>query len=80
MTNEEAIEMLDAAIEIASYKMAVALLVAKQAIEKQIPKKVVWKPLGDGLSLPYCSTCGNIVIYSSYCDKCGKAIDWSDEK
>ena len=40
MTYEEAKEMLDADIEVARDEMANALLMAKQALEKQIPKKV----------------------------------------
>lgn len=80
MTHEEAKEMLDADIEVARDEMAIALLMAKQAIEKQIPKRVIWKLSGDSLPLPYCSACGNLVIHSSYCDKCGQRIYWSDEE
>lgn len=53
------------------------LTIAKEAIEKQIPKKVIiWKFGGDGLPYPYCSVCGNPVIRSCYCDKCGQKLEF----
>lgn len=56
---------------------------AIEALEKQIPKKVIWKHFdssGDPLPLPYCSTCGRSVMRSDYCDNCGQRLDWSEEE
>ena len=55
------------------------------ALEKQIPKKPVKLPEEEtfydgGYHAHKCEVCG-IPLHNSmlYCDKCGNAIDWSDE-
>lgn len=70
MTYEETIEILQEL----SY-VNKALEKAKQAIEKQIPKKPV--------EVRYeivCPTCKTLVGSSPYCRYCGQAIDWSGTK
>ena len=49
---------------------------AIEALEKQIPKKVIWRSGGDGLPLAYCSACGKSVMYSDYCDNCGQKLEF----
>lgn len=92
MSYEEVAELLDSDIEIARGEMALVLLMAKQAVEKQIPKK----PLKQAITLylskatdvlcPACnqSVCTWISLNSHsrkvpYCRHCGQALDWSDE-
>ena len=85
MTYEEAKEMLDTAIEVARDEMAVALLMAYKAVEKQIPKKPVFKKDRYGSNRFYCPTCDKAIFgrmldwQPRHCD-CGQALDWSDEK
>lgn len=67
-------------------KRAEALDVAIQALEKQIPKKVV----KDGKRSYKCPCCGesaktetgdSFIDYRlDYCDGCGQKLDWSDEE
>lgn len=61
---------------------------AKEALEKQMPKKPVYKDelfLGKPCKVPYCPTCGdswNGNEYGEcmkYCWDCGQAIDWGDD-
>lgn len=65
---------------------------AIQALEKQIPKKPIFNHnLSDTLSVFHCE-CGNAIKVShdigimnnnnapNYCSKCGRRLDWSDEK
>lgn len=82
MTYEEAEKVIYEMICLKSLtpKEDEALHIAYYALEKQIPKKVVWKPSSDGLPLPYCSDCSACVIHSGCCDKCGQRIYWRDEK
>ena len=82
MTYEEAEKVIYEMIclKLLTPKEDEALHIAYQAVKKQIPKKIVWKPSGDGLPRPYCSVCGSLVIYSGYCDKCGQQIYWSEVK
>ena len=51
------------------------LIVCKEALEKQIPKK-----LKDDGRL-YCPICGRDVLLDrfNYCPDCGQALDWSDD-
>ena len=54
------------------------------ALEKQIPKKVVVDnvdPNGEFLSLRYCPSCGvRFIQYGmNYCGNCGQKLDWSEE-
>lgn len=57
-----------------------ALDVAIQALEKQILKKPKEKDcIGfNTLACPECKMA--LYSYEPYCDNCGQAIDWSDEK
>lgn len=51
---------------------------AIQALEKQMPKKVV----RDGKWIYKCPRCGD-VFYDyrlDYCNGCGQRLDWSDEE
>lgn len=49
-----------------------ALNVALEAIDKQMPKKVI--------NLNACPICGVPYVLSMpyYCEHCGQALDWSD--
>ena len=82
MTNEEAIEMLDTAIEVARDEMAVALLMAYKAVEKQIPRKLIHITRNEhcekiiGYGCPACKT--DVTGSGFYCWKCGQALDWSE--
>ena len=54
-----------------------ALDLAMEALEKQIPKKLVI-----GEELYHCPGCGEkdaILQGDNYCFNCGQALDWSDE-
>lgn len=46
---------------------------AKDAVEKQIPKKPV-----EVRNEIVCPTCKTLVGSSPYCRYCGQALDWSD--
>ena len=66
---------------------AEALGLAIQALEKQMPKKVVPRHIRkyDGFDDGECPTCGNSVLRDGfsndvYCDYCGQKLDWSDEE
>ena len=79
MTYEEAIQLLGESKKYWAriHPIYKAHDVAIEALEKQIPKKVIiWKFGGDGLPYPYCSLCGNPVIRSGYCDKCGQKLEF----
>jgi hypothetical protein len=69
-----------------------ASLVACEALEKQIPKKPVWKEepcvYPDRTEIViclHCPVCGELLNYHyttkklPFCAKCGQAIDWSEE-
>ena len=65
---------------------AEALGLAIQALEKQIPKKVV-KDGKWSYKCPCCSECAETdcgdVFYDyrlDYCNGCGQKLDWSDEE
>lgn len=98
MTNEEAIKILKEDRE--SYQdfinqgyagdctpdgqLTLALDMAVEALEKQIPRKPVEQ--GDGITYN-CPACGRYVGYfdamawetPKYCGECGQALDWSGE-
>ena len=82
--------MLDTAIEVARDEMAVALLMAYKAVEKQIPKKplkqvkTIYLSKATEVLCPACnkSVCTWITLDSHskkvpYCRYCGQALDWS---
>lgn len=59
-----------------------ALKVGITALEKQIPKKVIWE--NEIFSWAYCPNCGSDMCdkYNDefqFCPDCGQALDWSDE-
>lgn len=55
-----------------------AIAIAINALKKQIPKKP--KNLSDDGIVRYGCNCENIFYQKqSRCDKCGQALDWSDE-
>lgn len=95
MTIENAIEQLGELIKEAESHMTgnksydeifvddkTALEMAIQALEKQMPKKVLNLMLNDGKPIkvfkgicPYCQC----IVTNEYCSRCGQALDWSDE-
>lgn len=87
MTNEEAIKHLNSN-EIYTDDWNEAILMAKEALEKQIPKK----PVGGVKASGICPNCGErFLMYQigmrdfptphaflfDYCLLCGQRIDWS---
>ena len=61
-----------------------------QALEKQMPKKVIWENAKNGRIYAFCwaccPNCGNEVFdieaengNFKFCPDCGQALDWSDE-
>ena len=71
MTNEEAIKHLGPN-EIYTDDWEEAILMAKEAVEKQVPKE----PKDDGWI--YCPVCGRDILMDrfKYCPDCGQRIDW----
>ena len=58
-----------------------------QALEKQMPKKVIWESAKNGkiyaFYLACCPNCGNDIcdednVELKFCTDCGQALDWSD--
>lgn len=93
MTYEEALKILRP-IVFESDNESLALMEAIEALEKQIPKKpkidrVTFLGDFDELRCPICNNCliqrtefGDYFEGSkcAYCEDCGQAIDWSEEK
>ena len=91
MTESEAIKILQRDLQIQLENKALpdgieAIQIAIQALEKQIPKKVVLRHIRkyDGFDDGECPTCGNSVLRDGfsndvYCDNCGQKLDWSEE-
>ena len=86
MTNGEALERikkgfyfdeegLDEFPEARNCKCAIDL--AKQALEKQIPKPVV-QSTDDCTRCPVCGGYVGIDMEEMYCSACGQALDWED--
>lgn len=51
-----------------------------KALEKQIPKKAK-NVSDDGIERYVCENCNNLMHRKkNYCDNCGQALDWSDDK
>ena len=100
MTIEKAIEQLEDLIKEAESHMTgnkiddeipiddkTALEMAIQALEKQIPKKVIWENAKNGKIYAFywacCPNCGNDICDEEneefkFCSDCGQALDWSD--
>ena len=89
MTYKEAIEKIKIAIaEVEWYdpmEYSIAFEEAIEAMEKQIPKKPIFKD-NDGIRYTdsyRCPTCGGAFSgtgIANFCYHCGQAIDWSDEE
>nr|DAH78426.1 MAG TPA: zinc-ribbon containing domain protein [Caudoviricetes sp.] len=60
-------------------KRAEVLDVAIQALEKQIPKKVLSTQDKEFALCPCCNGNG-LFNKQKYCDNCGCKLDWSDEE
>ncbi len=83
MTPQEAIEILEinAICSPKATKFKEAVEVAKQALEKQMPKKPANKSLEFDGEYGYCPCCNRILAdHSNFrrCPDCGQALDWSD--
>ena len=77
MTEQEAIDIIKNGCE--DWKSVFdALAVAIGALEKQIPKKIVYKKSEGGRIDAYCPECGNVLCYEncamSICE-CGQRLD-----
>lgn len=86
MTNEEHIAELKEARRIMKNYGAVCMSVETidkciEALEKQIPKKPELDVSDGEYSIFLCPTCKRIFCIDEpqICDKCGQAIDWSDD-
>lgn len=88
MTEQEALEILNNECEDVG-KVQLALHIARKALEKQIPKKIIHhknrlkNKMGCFITEEYweCPCCGRIheEYYSfEYCD-CGQRLDWGNE-
>lgn len=62
------------------------LIVCKEALEKQIPKKPKYEDVDNiyGAIKRTCTACGDVCMvsngaksYEHYCRQCGQALDWS---
>ena len=94
MTNEEAIKELkeDRALYESDIveegdgtpegQLMLAIDMAIEALEKQIPKEVVIQKIDEGIELRYCPRCHVRFIRTgmNYCGDCGQALDWDDYK
>lgn len=84
MTASEAMKMLKNAYLGDSELMKQAKFTAVEALEKQIPKRVVLQPFEEediSTILSLCPVCGDIVKveYNKCCGNCGQKLDWSVE-
>lgn len=68
MNIEQAIEILLDKYGKADEEQEQAIATAIKALEKQIPKKPIFK------YCPHCS--GGVMDYAEYCYKCGQKLDW----
>ena len=80
--HEEAIRTIKEALkEVEQYRALGTVEELKEAREKQIPKKVAYKPQDAIYQRPYCPTCDKELFdanYSvGYCE-CGQAIYWEE--
>lgn len=58
------------------------LIVCKEALEKQIPKKVEKGEIGEYMGY-YCPVCHEELVQDGqwdYCMFCGQALDWEEEE
>ena len=63
-------------------QLMLAIDMATEALEKQIPKEVVIKKINEDIELLYCPNCHVRFIRTGMncCGNCGQALDWSDNK
>lgn len=79
----EALDMaIEALVEVEQYRALGTVEELKEAKEKQIAKKPESKQRFADLWLGVCPSCTANGVNSEmgYCDKCGQAIDWSEEE
>lgn len=90
MTHEEALKFLEAfeiltsttfSVRADAYttKVVKALLIATESLERQIPKKPLFKKSQYYFTCPVCGAEIKRWDEYFYCKKCGTRIDWSDE-
>ena len=81
MTPQEAIKTFKTVVVYAPEKYEnkyyKAIMLAIEALEKQIPKKPV--DYDSKIKVGFCPDC-EAVVTSDFCDNCGQALDWSDEQ
>ena len=90
MTTQKTIEWLEAieekyihgGDELFDQKRKIAISNAVEALEKQIPKKLVY--IGIEQCCPVCKEgiclIGDDGCYGNFCGNCGQALDWSENK
>ena len=88
MTYEEAIEILQEERDYAQFSKYVkdAIKIAISALEKQIPKKVIFgHDEQDAICCPNCETEIAMMdeyryesVFYKHCPNCGQKLDWSD--
>ena len=80
MTTQEAIEFFKGELEGGKCSehciQCNANELALQALEKQIPKKII--DYGYKTRVGFCPNC-EAVVTSDFCDNCGQALDWSED-
>ena len=81
MTPQEAIKNIEIAIAEVEWEYpmqyAIAFEIAIKALEKQISKKPA--DYDGKIKVGFCPDCESVVT-SDFCDNCGQALDWSDDK
>ena len=79
MTPQEAIEIITNAIQTDNMtaEQDKALAIVQKALEKQIAKKPA--DYDGKIKVGFCPDCESVVT-SDFCDNCGQALDWSDDK
>lgn len=70
--------MVDVKAIVGGNEETMAMKLAVEALEKQIPKKV--KIENGYFECPYCQTDIEIDKGKLYCEVCGQKLDWSDIK
>ena len=88
MTNAEAKAIIEAnavpvfPLQIEYQDWLTAMNIVSEALEKQIPKKPLYTNKGTVTRCPVCEAIHLRCISSvevDYCERCGQAIDWSEE-
>ena len=90
MKPEEAIERINEHIAIHRYnephaiRIAEALQMAVDALEKQIPMKPINEPINQSLHYKLCQRCKRKISGmewgQTYCGTCGQAINWLENE